>query len=151
MAKKTVITKLRDVNTQSNVIEFPQNRTLYADQFTDEGPISDEDRAGFAASSMKEVFGHYKPNKNVDLTTEGGGTKEENFKFSSLKDFEDEQLIANSELLSAEQGKIDAYNAVIQQLEKNRTLQKAIKDESSRDDLKNALKALLAEIEDSEK
>ena len=45
MARKTVITKVLDVDAQDGIIEFPQNRTLYADQFTDEGPYSDEDRA----------------------------------------------------------------------------------------------------------
>ena len=36
MARKTVITKVLDVDAQDGIIEFPQNRTLYADQFTDE-------------------------------------------------------------------------------------------------------------------
>ena len=35
MAKKTVITKVLDADAQDGIIEFPQNRTLYADQFTD--------------------------------------------------------------------------------------------------------------------
>ena len=151
MARKTVITKVLDVDAQDGIIEFPQNRTLYADQFTDEGPLFEEDREGFKAQSMKDVFAHYQPQKDIDLDTEEGEPKEEHFDFRSIKDFEDEQLIAQSELLSTEQGKIDAYNAVIRQLEKNRTLQKAIKDGASRDGLKNALKALLAEIEDAEK
>lgn len=44
MAKKTVITKVLDANAQDGIIEFPQNRTLYADQFTDVAPNTDEDR-----------------------------------------------------------------------------------------------------------
>ena len=44
MARKTVITKVLDANAQDGIIEFPQNRTLYADQFTDVAPYSDEDR-----------------------------------------------------------------------------------------------------------
>ena len=73
------------------------------------------------------------------------------YAFKSIKDFEDEQLIAQSELLSADKGKIDAYNAVIQQLEKNKTLRNTLKDDTARGNLTNALKALLAEIEDAEK
>ena len=56
MAKKTVITKVLDANAQDGIIEFPQNRTLYADQFTDEAPNSDDDREGFKPKNMKEVF-----------------------------------------------------------------------------------------------
>lgn len=151
MAKKTVITKVLDANAQDGVIEFPQNRTLYADQFTDVAPNTDEDREGFKAKSMKEVFEHYQPSKEgIALETEEGGAVYENFEFRQIKDFEDEQLIEQSELLSGKKAKIDAYNSVIRQLEKNKTLRNTLKDDSSKENLKNALKALLTELEDAE-
>lgn len=151
MAKKTVITKVLDANAQDGIIEFPQNRTLYADQFTDATPNTDEDREGFKATSMKDVFEHYQPSKeDVALETEEGGVVYENFEFKQIKDFDDEQLIAQSKLLSGNQSKIDAYNSVIRQLEKNKTLRNTLKDDASKDNLKNALKALLAELEDAE-
>lgn len=151
MARKTVISKVLDVDAQDGIIEFPQNRTLYADQFTDEAPNTDEDRKGFKPKNMKEVFEHYQPNKNgIALETEEGGAVYENFDFKSIKDFEDEALIEHSALLGAEKGKIDAYNSVIRQLEKNKTLRNTLKDEAARGNLKNALKALLAEIEEAE-
>lgn len=149
MARKTVITKVLDVDAQDGIIEFPQNRTLYADQFTDEAPNNDDDRKGFKPKNMNDVFEHYQPAKNgVTLETEEGGAVFEDFAFKSIKDFEDDQLIAQSELLSTEKGKIDAYNAVIRQLEKNKTLRNTLKDEAARGDLKNALEALLAELND---
>ena len=74
----------------------------------------------------------------------------ESFEFKSIKDFEDDSLIDQSELLGAEKGKIDAYNSVIRQLEKNKTLRNTLKDEAARGNLKNALKALLTEIEEAE-
>ncbi len=151
MARKTVISKVIEENTQDGVIEFPQNRTLYADQFTDMAPNTDEDREGFKAKSMKDVFEHYQPSKEcVALTTEEGGAVYEDFQFKQIKDFEDEQLIAQSELLSGEKSKIDAYNSVIRQLEKNKTLRNALKNDAAHEDLKNALKALLAELDDAE-
>ena len=151
MAKKTVITKVLDANAQDGIIEFPQNRTLYADQFTDVAPNKDEDREGFKAKSMKEVFEHYQPSKEgIALETEEGGAVYENFEFRQIKDFEDEQLIEQSELLSSKKAKIDAYNSVIRQLEKNKTLRNTLKDDSSKENLKNALKALLTELEDAE-
>ena len=147
MARKTVISKVLDADAQDGIIEFPQNRTLYADQFTDEAPNTDEDREGFKPKNMKEVFEHYQPSKNgVALETEEGGAVYEDFEFRSIRDFEDESLIAQSELLGVEKGKIDAYNSVIRQLEKNKTLRNALKDEAARGNLKSALKALLAEI-----
>lgn len=151
MARKTVISKVLDVDSQDGIIEFPQNRTLYADQFTDDAPNSDEDREGFKPKNMKEVFEHYQPSKNsIALETEEGGAVYEDFEFKSIKDFEDEALIGQSELLGAEKGKIDAYNSVIRQLEKNKTLRNTLKDEAARGNLKNALKALLAELDEAE-
>ena len=61
-----------------------------------------------------------------------------------------EQLIEQSELMSSKKAKIDAYNSVIRQLEKNKTLRNTLKDDSSKENLKNALKALLSELEDAE-
>ena len=151
MAKKTVITKVLDANAQDGIIEFPQNRTLYADQFTDVAPNTDEDREGFKAKSMKEVFEHYQPSKEgVALETEEGGAVYENFEFKQIKDFEDEQLIVQSNLLNSKKAKIDAYNSVIRQLEKNKTLRNTLKDDASKENLKNALKALLTELENAE-
>lgn len=151
MSRKTVISKVLDADAQDGIIEFPQNRTLYADQFTDEAPNTDEDREGFKPKNMKEVFEHYQPSKNgVALETEEGGAVYENFDFKSIKDFEDESLIVQSELLGSEKGKIDAYNSVIRQLEKNKTLRNTLKDAVARGNLKNALKALLAELDEAE-
>lgn len=151
MARKTVISKVLDVEAQDGIIEFPQNRILYADQFTDEAPTTDEDREGFKPKNMNDVFEHYQPSKNgVTMETEDGGAVYEDFDFKSIKDFEDEQLIAHSDLMSGAKNKIDAYNSVIRQLEKNKTLRNALKDEAARGNLKNALKALLAELDEAE-
>ena len=150
MARKTVITKVLDVEAQDGIIEFPQNRALYADQFTDEAPNTDEEREGFKPKSMKDVFEHYQPSKKgVTMETEAGGAVYEDFDFKQL-DFEDEQLIAQSDLMGAAKGKIDAYNSVIRQLEKNKTLRNTLKDEAARGNLKNALKALLAELDEAD-
>lgn len=149
MARKTVITKVLDANAEDGIIEFPQNKTLYADQFTAEPPT--DEREGFSPKNMNEVFEHYQPSVNgVALDTEEGGAVHESFEFKSIKDFEDENLIEQSELLSEAKGKIDALNSVIRQLEKNKTLRNTLKDEAARGNLANALKALLAEIESAE-
>ena len=151
MAKKTVITKVLGPDAQDGIIEFPQNRTLYADQFTDRPPVSDEDRQGFHPTSMKEVFEHYQPSKEgVALETEEGGAVYEDFAFKQIKDFDDEQLIAQSAVMSGAKDKIDAYNAVIRQLQKNKTLRNALKDAEAKGELKNALAALIAELDKAE-
>ena len=150
MAKKTVISKVLYDGAEDGIIEFPQNRTLYADQFTSEGPFSDEDREPFKPKNMKEVFEHYQPQQNITLDTEDGGAVSEDFEFHEIKDFEDEQLIAQSEHLSAEQAKIDAYNSVMRQLKNNKMLRNALRDQAARGNLKDALRALLAELDEAD-
>lgn len=151
MAKKTVITKVLDANAQDGVIEFPQNRTLYVDQFTDNAPNTDEEREGFRPKNLNDVFEHYQPSKEgIALETEEGGSVYEDFEFHQIKDFEDDQLIEQSELLSEKKAKIDAYNAIIRQLQKNKPLRNALKDSGSRASLLNVLKSLMAEIEEAE-
>ncbi|MCC8036570.1 MAG: hypothetical protein LIP02_00310 [Bacteroidales bacterium] len=151
MAKKTVITKVLDANAQDGIIEFPQNRTLYADQFTDNAPNTDEEREGFRPKNMKDVFEHYQPSKEgVALETEDGGSVYEDFEFRQIKDFDDDQLIAQSPMMSEKKANIDAYNSIIRQLEKNKPLRNALKDPDSRESLKNVLKSLLAEINEAE-
>ena len=151
MAKKTVITKVLDADAQDGIIEFPQNRTLYVDQFTDKAPATDEERDGFKPKNLKEVFEHYQPSKEgVALETEEGGSVYEDFQFRQLKDFDDEQLIGQSTLLSGKKAEIDAYNAIIRQLQKNKPLRNALKDAASRESLLNVLKSLRAEIEEAE-
>ena len=151
MAKKTVITKVLDTDAQDGIIEFPQNRTLYVDQFTDQAPNTDEEREGFRAKNMKDVFEHYQPSKeSVALETEEGGSVYEDFVFRQIKDFEDDQLIEQSALLSDKKAKIDAYNAIIRQLQKNKPLRNALKDPASRENLLKVLKALKSEIKNAE-
>lgn len=151
MAKKTVITKVLDANAQDGVIEFPQNRTLYVDQFTDNAPNTDEEREGFKPKNLNDVFEHYQPSKEgVALETEEGSAVYEDFEFHQIKDFEDEQLIEQSALLSEKKAKIDAYNAIVRQLQKNKPLRNALKDSASRASLLNVMKALMAEIEAAE-
>lgn len=151
MAKKTVITKVLDANAQDGVIEFPQNRTLYVDQFTDNAPNTDEEREGFKPKNLNDVFEHYQPSKEgIALETEEGSAIYEDFEFHQIKDFEDEQLIEQSALLSEKKAKIDAYNSIIRQLQKNKPLRNALKDASSKGSLLTVLKSLKAEIEAAE-
>lgn len=144
MVKKTVITELPDYD--DDVIVFPQNRTLYVDQFTDEAPDSDEKREVFSPKYMKDVFYRYRPQKEIELETEDGAMVIECFCFKSIEDFEDKHVIAQSELLSAEKAKIETIESVVRQLKENNTLHNVLKDKPSCDDLRNALKALHEEI-----
>ena len=146
MAKKTVISKVLDAEAVDGIIEFPQNRTLYVDQFTDMAPI----RPGevFQPETMEDVFEHYQPEKrNVQMVDLEGRPVKENFKFNAIKDFDDKELVKHSTYLGQQKAAMDSYKAIEQQLIKNKVLRRAFEDEESRKHLVTALQALLAELE----
>lgn len=102
MASKTVISKVLDAEAVDVIIEFPQNKTLYVDQFTETVPAHVEEREAFIAKNLKEVFEHYKPCKrNIILSTIDGSEVKENFCFHEIMDFDVEKIIEHSPLLSS--------------------------------------------------
>lgn len=129
------------------ILDFPQNRTLYVDQFSGDGPIMDNAYDVFSARDMDTVFDYFHPDKEIELHNEDGEYVSEQFHFRSIDDFEDEQLIAQSELLSTEESKINTYNDIIRQIEKNKNLRSILSDESACDAVKHTLSILLTELQ----
>lgn len=152
MARETVITEVVEEKPKDGVVLIPQNKAFYVDQFTDEAPNPDDEREVYTeAKCTNDVFAHYKPTKEIELLDEKESPVYETFNFNSIVDFEDEQLIKNSDYLRSEQDNIDALNKVIRQLKDNKTLRNVLKDENARKHLSGALKALLSELEIAEK
>ena len=148
MAKKTVISKVLDAEAADGIIEFPQNKTLYVDQFTDMAPIKPGEV--FQPETMEDVFKHYQPEKrNVQMLDLEGRPVKENFKFNAIKDFDDKELIKQSAYLGQQKAAMDSYKNIEQQLIKNKVLRRAFEDEESRKHLIAALQALLAELENN--
>ena len=146
MAKKTVISKVLDAEAVDGIIEFPQNKTLYVEQFTDMAPVKPGEV--FQPETMEDVFEHYHPEKKgVQMHDLEGRPVKENFKFNAIKDFDDKQLIEQSAYLGQQKAAMDSYKNIEQQLIKNKVLRRAFEDEDSRKNLVLALQALLAELE----
>ena len=147
MAKKTVITEVLDAEAKDGIIEFPQNKTLYIDQFTDKAP----QKAGevFQPEKIEDVFKEYKPEKKVEMEDLEGRLIKEIFKFEAIKDFDDRELIRKSPYLGQQKAAMDSYKTIEQQLIKNKVLRRAFEDEESRKHLIVALQALLAELENN--
>lgn len=111
-----------DNNDWKDIENFPQNRTLYADQFTEDGPTCDEERRVYQAGNIEEAFLFYKPCMDIALQDEEGESVTEHFTFRATEDFEDSPLVTQSELLSALEQKIEDFNNRIYQLERNKSL-----------------------------
>jgi hypothetical protein len=148
MAKKTVITKVLDVETSDAIIEFPQNRTLLAEQLTDEAPVKPEIVKGLR--TMDDIFNHYKPNIKTEFEDPDGQTRKENLHFSNLRDFEKDGLMKNSAFLKELGLKRDSYTKIEKQLRTNKVLRDAISNPESKIALIKSLQALLKELKDAE-
>lgn len=153
MPQKTVITKVNELGGEDGIrVHFPQNRVLYADQFTGFAPDTAEEREVFSPSTIDDVFDHYRPSiERVFLTNEEGEFFYEDFAFGSLSDFEDEKLIAQSEVLSNSVYKKETYYSIIRCLERNRDLRKLMSDKEGKEALKNVFKAMKAELTEPKK
>jgi predicted component of type VI protein secretion system len=146
MAKKTVITKVLEVNTNDAIIEFPQNRTLMIEQLTDTSPAKAEMQRDF--STLQDIFEHYRPSiKNIELENVGGKEVKEDLAFNELKDFEPDSILKNSQFLSSLKMTKDSYDKIEQQLVRNKALREALNDSDTRKNLISSLQSLLAELQ----
>jgi hypothetical protein len=151
MPQKTVITKVNELGEDSGIrLHFPQNRVLYADQFTGHAPDTSEEMAVFQPSTIDDVFAHYRPSiEGIALSNEDGELCYETFKFDSVDDFDDEKLIAQSETLSNSVYKKETYYSIIRYLERNRNLRKVLNDPEAKKALVNAMKAMRTDLSSS--
>lgn len=150
MAVKTVITQLKEQKEKAGIhVLFPQNQTLYVDQFTGYSPDTAEEHALFSPTTIDDVFEYYKPSiDGILLTTEDGEYRSEDFHFASVSDFDDDQLIALSETLTDGICKKETYHTIIRHLERNRDLRHVMSDPEARDAFVNALKSIRKELSD---
>ena len=150
MSQRTVISQVAEIGKEGdNTMFFPQNRTLYADQFTGYAPDTNEEFSVFSPRTIDEVFEHYRPGKEgIFLSDENGESRYENFVFGSIKDFEDDGLISQSEILSDGVYKKDTYYSIIHNVERNRELKRLLGDKDAKKALRNAFKAIRNELKD---
>lgn len=153
MAQKTIITKVNEKGGENGIrIHFPQNKVLYVDQFTGYPPDTAEERTVFSPSTIDDVFAHYQPKvEAISLNNEDGELFYEDFVFNSVSDFDDENLIAQSEVLSNSIYKKETYNTIIRSLEHNRDLRRILSVKERKEALKNVLKAMRAELTETKK
>ena len=101
--------------------------------------------------NIEDAFAHFKPTVNVTFTDAEGGAVEETLKFGELRDFEagggKGKLVQNSAFLSGVKEEIDTNAKIRKSIEQNRKLREIFKDAGSREELKEMLQAMLAELE----
>lgn len=148
--KENFISMAPDEESNAKVSPIDNNKTLFVDQFTTDvdpgNPEFVED-----IQSIDDAFAHFKPKVEVNFTDEDGGTVTETLKFNEIRDFEAQggkgRLVQNSEYLSGVKKQVDTNVKIGKSIEQSRKLREILKDEGSREELKEMLQAMLDEIE----
>lgn len=127
--------------------EIPNNRTLFIQKFTDEAPSEPEFNQ--ESNSLADVFDHYKPSKEVTLEDSEGVPMDEKFEFKRIKDFGKEGMIAQSEMLSALNKKMEMYADFIKRLKSVKTLPKMMADAEAKTAYLEVIDQMIAELEET--
>ena len=148
--KENFISMAPDEESNAKVSPIDNNKTLMIDQYTSDAepgnPEFVED-----IHNINDAFAHFKPTVEVDFIDEEGGSVNEKLHFNALRDFEAQggkgRLVENSQFLSSVKQKIDTNAKIRKSIEQNRKLRDILKEAGSREELKQMLQAMLAELE----
>lgn len=129
---------------------FPQNRVLYADQFTGDAPEGVFEKRMISPHNISEVFAEFKPSKQgIYLETEEGGRINEDLEFRCIEDFDDERLIRHSPTLSDCEARIETLHAVVRNIQRNRAFNSVMNCQEDRDALREVLEAFIDELSET--
>lgn len=148
--KENFISMAPDEESNATVSVIDNNKTLMMDQYTSDvepgAPEFVED-----IRNINDAFAHFKPSVEVDFVDEDGGSVNETLKFSELRDFEAQggkgKLVENSAFLSGVNMKIESSAKIRKSVEQNRKLREMLKDATAKDELRQMLIEMLAELE----
>lgn len=147
--KENFISMAPDEESGATVSLIDQNKTLMIDQYTSNVEPGDPEFVE-DITNIEDAFAHFKPSVEVSFTDEEGGSVDETLKFNEMRDFAADggkgNLVKNSEFLSGVKDKIDTNAKIRKSIEQNRKLRDILKDQSSRDELKAMLQAMLEEL-----
>lgn len=127
--------------------DIPSNRVLMAQKLTANAPVKPEVVEGL--TNVEQVFGHYKPKVEMTFESEEGTMVNEELHFKDLGDFGMKGITAQSGFLGDLNTKQEQYQKIMKQLKSNKMLKAALNNKDGKENLVSALKALLAEMQES--
>ena len=150
--KENFISMAPDEESSAKVSPIDNNKTLMIDQYTSDAEPGNPELVE-NIQNIEDAFAHFKPSVEVDFVDEEGGSVNEKLHFGELRDFEAQggkgKLVENSAFLSGIKKKIDTNVKIRKSIEQNRKLRDILKDASAKEELKEALRAMLEELENN--
>ena len=128
-------------------VEISPNKTLFIQKLTYNDPVKPEVVENL--QTVEQVFAHFKPACDVEMDKEDGSTSKENFQFGGLGDFDVKSLVNQSPFLTNLNLENDAFLKILKQLKINKSLKNVIENPETKAAFINALKAMVAELDDN--
>ena len=128
--------------------QISSNRTLLAQKLTAK-PTKPEPITGL--KSINDVFGHFKPNLQVEFENDQGAPVKEDISFTNLGDFGRNGITEQSNFLKDLNAQKENYQKFIKQLKSNKILKSALQNAESKGAYLQALQAMIKEIENADK
>ncbi len=121
----------------------PDNKTLIAMPFNDE---HDDDVDPIRLKSMKEIFAHYQPTREVELKNSEGDTEEKILRFSEMKDFTKDGIVAQCKTLQELEDKEEIYSRMSDILQHNDKLRTVLGNDEYKAEFVELLQTLIEEL-----
>lgn len=151
--KENFISMAPDQESSAKVSLIDQNKTLMMDQYTSDAEPGNPELVE-NIQNINDAFAHFRPQVEVDFVDAEGGSVNETLRFNEIRDFEADggkgRLVQNSEFLSGLKAQIDVNTKIRKSIEQNRKLRDILKEEGSRQELKEMLQAMLAELQEAD-
>ncbi len=124
----------------------PDNKTLIAMPFNDE---HDEEVDPVRLKSMKEIFAHYKPSREVVLKTADDESEEKVLQFNELKDFTKDGVISQCKVLQDLEEQQEIYSRMVDVLANNDKLRTVLNNDEHKQEFIDLLQTLIEELSET--
>ena len=126
-------------------VDIPQNRVLLAEKLTRNPPVKPDIVEHL--TDIESIFAHYGPKVEMEFESEEGVLRRETLRFKGLEDFGVKGITNQSEYLKELSMKKLQYQKIIRQLKTNKLLKQAIANKETKENLIQALKMLIQELD----
>ena len=138
---------VQEAEAPQGVKLVPDNKTLMAMAFNDE---HDDEVAPIRLKSMKEIFAHYKPSREMIFDTADDESEEITIKFNSLKDFTKNGIIEQSKTLQDLEEQEVIYSKFTDVLQNNDKLKTVLGNDEHKKEFLELLETLIEELKEIE-
>lgn len=137
----------RKIEVNEGISDIPQNRTLLIEKLTDESPLSPQIIPDL--KSINDVFGFFKPTKEVEFETADSAGRTEQLHFSSLGNFGKQGITRQSAYLNELSHQCEDLQKFVKQLKTNKILRTLLENKEAKSDYLSCIRSLITEMEQS--